>query len=268
MARKALFLIAAVASGCVLRPPTPPRLETYTLGPVKANYRAYKGASSGICDAEHRWLSDELAAVNTLFSRYLAESEGDVDGEWKQARLDLLEEATQSMPAIVQIHEDNLNELEGCSFKRKGLLPQIRGRGRELIALTRERLEFTPKLVAYVRAREARADWIRDRPAQEIKAKEVCEPKPKKGELVLYYAWRDDEGKTRFLFCDGAIMTTDKAGATEFVPPPGLSRWQRKRLKQDGYIAEVFGVTPDRISTAPELPARPGEEKSTAESTP
>lgn len=258
MARKALFLIAAVASGCVMRPPAPPRPESYTLGTTKATYRAYKGATSGICEAEPRWLSEELAAVNSLLARYLSETEGEADDEWPAARLALLTDAVETLPPVVTIHEENLEELERCGFRRSGLLPQIRTRGRELIGATRARFERSKQLAAYVSAREARKQWLRDRPAEELRAKEVCEPKSRA--VVLYYAWRDEAGKSRFLFCDGATMISDPTGATEFTPPSGLSKWQKKRLKQDRYIEAVFAVPPDQISAAPTLPPRPADE--------
>ena len=49
-----------------------PPAKHYALGMSRVEYRDYAAAKANPCDAEPRWLADELTAVNGLLARYLS----------------------------------------------------------------------------------------------------------------------------------------------------------------------------------------------------
>src|SRR5688572_33482763 len=98
---------------------------TYALGEGRATYRDYRvDAEEDLCDAEPGWLMDELSSVNTLLERFLRLTEGN-SSEWTSQQLSLIEQASQSLPKVLDAHAHTLKQLEGCSFSDEKAFPPL-----------------------------------------------------------------------------------------------------------------------------------------------
>jgi hypothetical protein len=193
--------------GCAQARPAIIRSEPFDFGGVRATVRAFPG--DAICEAEPRFLLDELSSVNGLLSRFLGTAPSRADAEWTDPALALVEEAVERLPALVQLHQRNLDSLGRCEFATQGAWPPLVVRGRELLERTRALLAAAPDLLQTVRNARALADWRRERLVQQQSARRTCPVRL--GSAIIYFAWRE-AGRTTWLFCDGAEVHREGDG--------------------------------------------------------
>jgi hypothetical protein len=247
-------------SGCASSRGKLPESEIFELGLSRASYRNYAHSKANICSAEVRWLLDELSSVNGLLGSFLDKTSAGYDGFWAKEQLDLLEDGARRLPELLDVHEKNLADLQKCRFARTRAFPDLTHRGTEYVRMARRRVEESPALVAYVRARAARELWSQERPRAELEARRTCPARPRPGAIELYYAWEDDQRQVQWLFCDGAKVRSAPDGQKDFVEPFGLSVKDRRKLRPKSYLDATERFDPARVDRAPLLPAR-GVEK-------
>ncbi len=230
-------------------------MQDYTLGIWRASYRDYANSPTSICSAEPRWLQDQLSSVNGIMSRWLDKTSKGYEDTWSSDELSLLEEGSRTLPPLLEVHGRNLEDLARCSFGDERAYPDLRERGLELIVRVRERIDFAPKLQAYITARDVRDLWKRERHLREAQARTGCPARPpRRGPPPIYYAWQTEGGETRWLFCDGARVTELPGGATTFDPPGDLSARERRRLNAKTYLKAAAAYPQTRVDRAPALP--------------
>lgn len=238
-------------------PPRPPPPKTYALGSARATYRDWREAKSSVCDAEPRWLIDELVAVNGLLRRFLDESDWTGAADFPQTRKSQLDEAQRTLPELLAAHRWSLEQLPRCGFASRGAFPSVRERGLEYVTAASARLEKIPAILEYLGAKSALERWQQDRPGRAAAAKEGCPRTRRKSEAgSLYYAWQDAQGATRWLFCDGTVVHASPSGSYE-VTPPELSSRERKRFRQSRYVEAARKLPTSAIDRAPRVPAQP-----------
>jgi len=236
---RALCLLL-LGSACAQVKPTI-KAQPFDLGGVRASVREFPGAS--ICDAEPRFLIDELASVNGLL-RHVVQTLPSADAELTDGAIALVEESVERLPVLLASHEKSLTSLQRCSFAATGAWPGLIARGRELMNETRARLEAAPgQLQAAKQARVVEA-WRRERLSQQVAATRACAPK--KG-AVVSFAWTEG-ATTTWLFCDGAQVTRVAGQAPVLERPlPELSRG--RPVKDAAYLSAV-----ERYPTASVFP--------------
>jgi len=259
--------LAAALGGCAASAPAP--ATRYALGASRAEYRDYSRPGHSLCDAEPRWLSEELAGVNTLLARF-DEATGDATGERPDAaegrdaeRLALLEEASRTLSPVVEVHGRNLEALAACGFRDTGLFPALRARGQELVSQARERLAQAPALLAAASLQRVRERWVLEAPQREATARQTwCTAKPVVGATDLFFARRSLDGRTEWLFCDGHRVEQLPGAEPALHAPAGLSRQARRRVQPAKYLQAArsfpeaeMDLPPTAVPTAP--PATP-----------
>lgn len=205
------------------------RSQHFDLAGARATLRDFPGGS--ICEAEPRFLLDELSSVNGLLRRFLDASPGDEGSSWTEAAIALGEDGAARLPPLLEQHDRSLTGLARCEFARGGAWPALVSRGRELVAQTRARLGQFPEQLREFRAAEALAAWRRERLEQQESARAACPQRLTKP--IIYFAWREGP-RTTWLFCDGAQVTRDVAGRPELEPPP--EELHRPRLRESVYF--------------------------------
>ncbi|MCP3142811.1 hypothetical protein [Pyxidicoccus xibeiensis] len=250
--RLALTGLGVALGACATKaaPPT----QRYALGMARADYRDYAGAKANPCDAEPRWLSDELTAVNGLLSRFLQDTEAPQQAQ--QAAL--LQEATRTLPPVLKVHEGTLAALQQCGFRRSGAFPEIARRGAELLKATQARLAEAPAALEAAALGEARKRWQEEAPQREATARgSWCADKPQVGQALLYYARQDAEGRTEWRFCDGLRVEQPANGAPQLVEPEGLSARDRRRIQPQRYLDAARDFPPEEVDRQPtRVPAK------------
>lgn len=249
-----LLLVASLVIGCATRAKPPP-IQVYELGMWRASYRDYTASRQSICSAEPRWLIDELGSVNGVLSRWLGKTDLGLDEVWPKEALDLLEQGAETLPPLIAVHREQLQEVGRCSFANEGAFPDIRRRGLEYVEKAAERIERAPQVKAYIAAKAALEVWRRERPLREIEAGRTCPAKVRVGQARVYYAFESEEGQRRWLFCDGARVTTDVSGALVFQAPPDATRREMRRIKARDYLEAAKAFPLDRMDIPPRLPS-------------
>ncbi|MBF5044676.1 hypothetical protein FGE12_19910 [Aggregicoccus sp. 17bor-14] len=259
--------LAAALGACASHAPAPS--TRYALGATRAEYRDYTRPGQSICDAEPRWLSEELGGVNTLLSRFLEATAERPDGAEAQEaeRTALLEEASRTLAPVVEVHGKNLKALQSCSFKGSGLFPAIAQKGNELVPQAQQRLADAPKLLAAAALQRVRERWVLEAPQREATARQTwCPPKPVVGTTDLFFARRSLDGRTEWLFCDGHIVEQLPGGEPALHAPEGLSRRAQRKVQPAKYLQAArnfpeteMDVPPTSVpKTAPSAPAASG----------
>lgn len=251
--------LGALMGGCATKK-VAPKLQHYSLGMARADYRDYAAAQASPCDAEPRWLTDELSAVNGLLSRFLqgTEEAGNLEAPNQARHLALLQEGAETLAPVLQVHENNLAGLRDCDFRNTGAFPELARRGTELIQETRSRLAEAPSIIASIQLREAQRAWLDEAPKREATARQTwCSARPVVGSADLYFARQYPNGRTEWLFCDGHVVEARPGGEPVLISPDGLSRAERRRVKPQRYLDAA------REYPKEEIDRQPGSEAST-----
>ncbi len=250
--------LCAGLGACAAKPVAP--LQRYSLGMARAEYRDYGKARAALCDAEPRWLTDELSSVNGLLSRFLTNTEQAMDPEAVQhaRHLELLQEAIGTLGAVLEIHQRNLTELRECDFRTTGAFPDIARRGAELVEKAKARLEQGPAAVAAAELLEARRKWAEEAPAREATARQTwCTPNATVGNADLYFAREYPNGRTEWLFCDGLMVEARSGGEPQLVTPEGLTRRERRRIQPQRYLDAAKAYPASEIDRQPGAASAP-----------
>ena len=233
-----MWRVACLAAllGCAT-PRPPPRAERLDFNGVRAAWRPFNDGA--ICDAEPRFLLDELLSVNELLKRFLRDTEGDAAAPWPDAQVALVDEGRRTLPPVMATHERNLRLVAACEFSGRAGYPVVRERGAELLADVKGRLEEAPRVIAEVRRRRALEAWTQQRLSSQDAARRGCPARG--GATTLYFAWRDERGVTSYYFCDGATVTSGGSEGPRFEPAPAeLGRGRRPTEKQYHLAVERF----------------------------
>lgn len=230
----------------------------YSLGTTRAEYRDYAGAKANICDAEPRWLSEELGAVNSLMANFLSSTEQaqDVNAADHAQHLALLKEAGGSLSKVLDVHESNLRVMQRCGFARSGAFPELNKRGTELLAQSRARLKEADQALAL---EETQRKWLNESPTREQTARQTWCPKtPEIGTTDVYYARQFADGRIEWLFCDGHVLQSNPGGGEPTLQSPeGITTRERRRVKPPryqeaarAYPQEEFDKQPTSLGTS------------------
>ncbi len=238
------FFALAFATACAHREPPP--LTTRHLIGGQVTFRAWGGA--GICEAEPRFLLDELTAVNSALQRWLDRVRGDAPAAWPESRI---AEATRSMDPLADLlreHTLNLEALGGCDFAESAGYPFVRRRGAELVSAVRERTQQLERVHAASRAARALEAWVRGLDAERTAARRSCPARA--AAPVVFFGWRDEEGVTHWLFCDGASVEQPPNAEPVLLmgveDPP-----RRRRYKDEQYLEAAKSFPAGRVSAPP-----------------
>lgn len=257
MARSALswLLLLFLAAGCKTTKPAP-ALNRLELSGGVATWRAYGAPDkAGICDAEPRFLLDELASVNGALSRFLdatATPEGTaVKDAWPDEKIEKFEDGLKALPDLLTQHESNVKQAGECSFAKTGGYPLLLKRSRELAKDARTRLDTVPREIAQARAARALETWQRERLDAQEAARRGCPTKS--SSPVLYFAFTDEQGVTQWLFCDGASVTQPGQGEPTFEAAPSeLTKTKGRRPpKPAWYLSAAKKYPAESINKAP-----------------
>lgn len=212
-ARWSLCLL--LAAGCAqVRPVV--RSEPFDFGGARATVRDFPPGA--ICEAEPRFLLDELASVNAVLNRFAKKVPGGAGEEaWPESAIALAEEGASRLPPLLELHARSLAAAARCDFSTLGAWPTLLARGRTLVHEVRTRLEGAPAEIARVRRARALARWQQERLLQQESARRACPRKP--GAAIVYFAWREG-ARTTWLFCDGARLAREGQQRPEFEPAP------------------------------------------------
>lgn len=227
-------------------------MQQYSLGVARADYRDYTGAQANICDAEPRWLTDELSAMNGLMTRFLSATEqvkNPQSVDYARA-VELVKEASGSLEKVMAVHQSNLQAVQKCGFAKSGAFPGIVQRGAELMEQSRARLEEGNQRIAL---EEAQRKWLEGAPQREQAARQTwCAKTPEVGSTDLYYARKYIDGSTEWLFCDGhVVQSSAKGGEPTLLSPEGLSWRDRRKVKPPRYLEAAQGYPVEEIDKQP-----------------
>ena len=231
-----LGLLGSTWGACAARQEVLPR--SYALGMGRAEYRDY-GGPGALCEAEPRWLVDELGSVNGLLARFLTGTEGASAPTARRhtGPLELLEEAARTLGPVLEAHERNLEALAHCGFKTTGAFPELARRGVQLVKDSRARLAEAVPALAAAELREARRQWMEGAPAREAEAKRTwCAGSPVVGSGELYFAREYPNGHTEWLFCDGMMVESQRGAEPTLFTPEWISRKDRRRIQPRRYL--------------------------------
>jgi hypothetical protein len=207
------------------------------LGEWRASYSLYPSAKA-VCDAEPQWLAEELDSSNTLLDAFLARGTTR-NNAWKENQLPLLEEAARVLPAMVQAHEATLQGLEGCELKNTRLFPALLERGQKLVKEAQIEVGHLPELVRFTRHRVVLERWEKQR----LEAQEAARAKCGAGEKpAIYFAYEDEFGTRRWLFCDESVVIAPVGKTWEREPadPKKATLWiQTARLFSEARLLKA-----------------------------
>jgi len=228
-------------------------VQQYSLGLSRADYRDYTAARTDICDAEPRFLADELGAMNGLMERFLsstdqAKNPNSVD---HTRHVELLKEASGSLGKVMDVHQSNLRALQKCRFAKAGTFPQLAQRGQELVEQSRSRLAEAGQMLAL---REAQTRWQQEAQQREQTARQTwCAKTPEVGSTDVYYARQFADGRTEWLFCDGHVVQSAPPAGSEptLVSPEGLSAKDRRKVKPPKYLEAAKGYPMEEVDKQP-----------------
>jgi hypothetical protein len=207
------------------------------LGEWRASYSLYSSPGA-VCEAEPQWLADELDSVNTLLDGFLAKGTTR-NNAWKENQLPLLEEAAKVLPPMVEAQAATLNGLEGCELKNTRLFPALLERGQRLVKEARVEVGQLPDLVRFTRHRVVLDKWEAERVKAQVAARAGCK---KSDKPLIYFAWEDEFGTRRWLFCDDSSVVA-AAGKTWEREPKDAAKatlWiQTARLYSEGQVLKA-----------------------------
>ena len=218
-----------------------PALSTRRLAGGAVTYRPW---GPRICEAEPRFLLDELSAVNAGLQRWLDRSAGDAAAAWPESRIAETTRWSEPLAELARDHTLNLEALKGCDFAASAGYPFVLERGRSLLASVRERERQLEQVHARARATRALDAWVRGLDAERTAARRTCPARS--AAPVVFFAWRDEDGVTHWLFCDGATAESAPDGKPEVLEPAG-----RRRFGAGDYRKALEEFPAMRISVAP-----------------
>jgi len=225
----------------------PPALTTRQLAGGAVTFRPWGGA--GICDAEPRFLLDELSAVNGGLSRWLDRARGDTPEVWSESRIAEVNAQSKVLGELVREHTVNLEAVARCGFAGTPAFVYVRSRGVELLETVAARARELDTVHARARAARAHAAWARGLDAEREAARREC---PARSAVPrVFFAWRNDEGVTRWLFCDGVSVEQPLNGGPVVLQPPGGSAKVKARFGEAQYLDAARGYPAGRVSTPP-----------------
>ena len=220
----------------------------------RASYRAYGApGAAGMCDAEPRFLVDELSSVNGLLTRFLDASDLPTDQRWTERQVSLVDGALAQLPKTLDDHRRNLKLLKQCRFEAAGGLAYAAQRGQELLPQVEARLAELPARRAATERKAALEDWKAALPDRRSAAKGRCPAKNTRP--FIYFAWRDPGGTQTWLFCDGATLREDSAGATQYEPPLGRRPSRRAPTEKD-YLTAAANYPAVDVERPPDADGR------------
>ncbi|HEY0093754.1 MAG TPA: hypothetical protein VGB96_05495 [Archangium sp.] len=227
-------------------------VQSYSLGLSRAGYRDYAAARLNICDAEPRFLTDELSAMNGLMEGFLSSTEqaknpNSVD---HGRHMELLKEASGSLGKVLDVHQANLQALRRCGFAKSGAFPQLGQRGQELVEQSRARLTEAGEMLAL---QEAQVKWKQEAPQREQTARQTWCANAEVGSTDVYYARQFADGRTEWLFCDGHVVQSPPAAGGEptLVSPEGLSPKDRRKVKPPKYLEAAKAYPMEEVDKQP-----------------
>lgn len=224
-----------------------PASRVHTVAGVRVAFRAWP--PSQICEAEPRFLLDELTAVNSGLQRYLDAARSDAPADWPERRIRAVEALAEGLDEVVTQHETNVKGVAACGFAASAGYPFVRTRGLELIREVRERRTQLPERFAAARLERARDEWSRSLPSLRESARSACPTRTAAPQV--FFAWADDEG-THWWFCDGAQLVRPAAPeeAELDLLVKDTPRGQRAFTRQQ-YLDVAAGFPVERLSMAP-----------------
>lgn len=225
-----IFLLCLGASAQVFAQKT----VEVRLGDWRASYSIYSSATA-VCEAEPQWLADELDSTNNLLDGFLAKGTTR-NNAWKESQLPLLEEAARVLPAMVDAHEATLKGLASCELKNTRLFPGLLERGQKLVKEAHVEVAQLPQLVRFTRHRVVLERWEKERVEAELAAKTKC---AKAKSPFIYFAFEDEFGTRRWLFCDESVVIAPAGKTWEREPadPKKATLWiQTARLFSEAQL--------------------------------
>ncbi|MBL8950413.1 MAG: hypothetical protein JNK82_06530 [Myxococcaceae bacterium] len=237
--------LVVLATACAHREPPP--LTTVHLAGAAVTYRPWGGPR--VCEAEPRFLLDELTAVNSGLQRWLKRAGGDAPSEWSESRIAEVEAWAATLDQLVREHTVDLESLARCDFADAPGYAYVRKRGAELLGAVERRRQELGRLYERARAVRQRDAWERGINAERSAARRECpsrSPQPR-----VFFAWRDDEGVTRWLFCDGVSVEQTPQGSPVLLEPETRGR---QRFTEAQYLDAVRSYPAARVSAAPAPP--------------
>lgn len=245
-------VVVGLLAGCLAHqslPKPPPNVVEVAGG--RATWREYGGHRvAGICDAEPRFLLDELTGFDALLKRFLDKAAGDEPNDWPEARIEGVEEwVSQLEPAVAQ-HEKNLARVRRCAFARTSGYPWLLERSGTLLAAFHARVPELTDVVHGARLARQVAEWnvrVRD---EERSRRLGCPARARTP--TVYFAYRDVGDVTHWYFCDGATASghTGREPAVEDLPL-APSNGQRRFTKKD-YLLAAKKIGADEVLSPPD----------------
>ncbi len=203
------LLALVVPLRCSLLGPEHPPLREVRIGPWSAVYRSYAGSRASLCDSEGSWLLEEMRSVDELLEAFLAKARG---GAWKDSELPLIEEAAAALGPVLEAHRQNLSAARGCAFSRTEYFPAMLDRSEARAKAAAAQLAELPGVISFAQHRLRYERWDRQRQGEELLAKAQCGGPSLSAPNAIYHAYRDDLGAVRWLFCDGAVVSSANGG--------------------------------------------------------
>jgi hypothetical protein len=196
-------------------------------------------SEAALCEAEPRFLLDELSSVNEVLRRFLVKARGDT---WNDERISLVEDAARELRPMMDRHRATLAAVARCPFAGSSAFPAVTERGRALLADTDALLDGAPAAIASARAERAKREWLARRGERQEQARQACPARL--GKVVVYFAWVD-EGVTTWLFCDGANVVAEGGREPSFSPAADSPRRRHPRAK--AYLEAARRFPPQAI---------------------
>lgn len=246
-----ILLVFFVLCACAGPRPPPPAVTVEFAG-SRATYRSYADEPARICNAEPRWLMDELTSVNGMLSRFLdstAPTRPEVPLSIAERRR--MSEAAEALPPILDEHAQNLEAMSKCGFAERGGFPVVRKRGMEYVAQIRKLLDDAPALIEYANAVDRLEAWRRELPRSEVDARLGCPPRQGK---TLYFAHEQENGTRIFAFCDGTKVTAQHGKELVWTEPSFLPARERRRWRAAPYLKLVRSYPEEQIVRPPPVP--------------
>lgn len=239
--RRAILLV--LMCGCATAP-VKRKAERFDFAGTRATYRIF--TDSTVCDTEPQFLADEFLSVNEVFKRFLRDTPDNSNDSWSDAQFKLMTDGIDKLPPVLDTHRTHLRLISKCSFAKQGAWPEMLSRADTLLDGTKARLDVGPILMKEVRRRTALAEWNQQRLEQQESSRRTCPVKT--GAATIYFAYRDEAGRTSYLFCDGALVTkTD--GETKFEAAP--AEIVKRAPSEKTYLAAVERFPKEAVFVSP-----------------
>ncbi len=211
----------AVLSGCISVPVKPPPLQTVELAGRTVEYRDYR--KGNVCDAEPQWLIEQLRSMNRLLVEWSKGAEIEEGAAPTPAQKALIAEGAKVLPPVLDAYGPTLDRIDGCFGGFGGHLKEAPREGHEAVALARAQLKTAPETLERIAAAERLEAWRRSWPERRDQARATWCPAGAAAATSreIFFAYADEAGTTRWLFCDGAEVERPAAsGSLSLATPP------------------------------------------------